>query len=471
VPSKPVVETDFVELPDGTRLDTIEDPNNSARTQLAIYRDQSVDYADQFEADDRIWVPLSRSTEILQHIRLSRGAKPYGSSNHLLASLYKVIAGCLDLSDLHRVLLSCFILSTWLFEKLPVAPYVAFVGLPRSGKTTALRVLELLCRRSLLTSDLTSASFYATCNRVTPTLIIDETATAGDRRALFHLLRVGSTPGSVAIRKNKAFNPYCPKVVCWTQLPDDHALNSRCIIIPLQESERANLLRVTDPKIQAEADNARQMLQRYRLENFNRLSLAPVPGDELLNSRARDLYEALALPIADAKIREFLAAQFLLQQNFNREPLSPVQAAVLQTLDWYIHANSTDATYANSELTDGVNLKLTYDRELFHASPHQIGHVLTSFGLTDRKRTNTGWVLLLSRDTRARIHTLLRRYAVEIDVSVNREGCSLCTDLKHPSSDASEAAAGPQQPPPSDGPNDPETDLSALSELGELKTG
>jgi hypothetical protein len=275
----------------------------------------------------------------------------------------------------------------------------------------------------------------------------------------------------VAIRKNKAFNPYCAKAVCWTQLPDDHALNSRCIIIPLQESERANLLRVTDPRILAAADNARQMLQRYRLETFNELSLARVPGDELLNSRARDLYEALALPIDDAKIREFLAAQFLLQQNFNREPLSPVQAAVLQTLDWYIHANSTDATYANSELTDGVNLKLTYDRELFHASPHQIGHVLTSFGLTDRKRTNTGWVLLLSRDTRARIHTLLRRYAVEIDVSVNREGCNLCTDLPNPSSDASEAAAGPQPPASSDGPKDAESDRGALSELGELKTG
>jgi hypothetical protein len=117
------------------------------------------------------------------------------------------------------------------------------VGLPRSGKTTGLRLLELLCRRSLLTSDITSASFYATCNLVTPTMLIDETATAGDRRALFHLLRVGSTKGSVVIRKNKAFNAYCPKVVCWTELPNDTALNSRCVIIPLQESERTNLRR------------------------------------------------------------------------------------------------------------------------------------------------------------------------------------------------------------------------------------
>ena len=102
-------------------------------------------------------------------------------------------------------------------------------------------------------------------------------------------------------------------MVCWTELPNDAALNSRCIIIPLQESDRANLLRVTDPKIEAIADNARQMLQQYRLENFNRLSLALVPADERINSRTRDLYEALALPIADANIRELLAVKFELQ--------------------------------------------------------------------------------------------------------------------------------------------------------------
>ena len=117
--------------------------------------------------------------------------------------------------------------------------------------------------------------------------------------------------------------------------------------------------------------------------------------------------------------------QFQQQQNFNREPLSPVQAAVLQTLDSYIHACGTDATGVNSNLTAAVNPRLEYDRERFHASPHQVGHVLTSFGLTERQRTNAGWVLLLSRDTRARIHTLLRRYAIKIDTSVNRQGCSL----------------------------------------------
>jgi hypothetical protein len=72
------------------------------------------------------------------------------------------------------------------------------------------------------------------------------------------------------------------------------------------------------------------------------------------------------------------------RQRQRTDRLSP------DNLRFHIHANGTDATYANSDLTDAVNLQLKYDHELFHASPHHVGHVLTSFGLTERKRTNTG---------------------------------------------------------------------------------
>ena len=118
-------------------------------------------------------------------------------------------------------------------------------------------------------------------------------------------------------------------------------------------------------------------------------------------------------------------------------------------------------------MTDAVNLQLKYDHELFHASPHQVGHVLTSFGLTERKRTNTGWVLLISRDSRKRIHTLLRRYAVETDSSVNREGCSLCSDLKNPPSDSSKSPTESQKTAQS---NEPNIGGSELGELRALKT-
>jgi hypothetical protein len=94
--AKRIIETDFAKLPDGTLLDTIEDPNNAARTLLAVYRDQSVHYADQFEADDGICVPISRTSEILRHARFSRGAKSCKFSDYWLGALGAVIARVLQ---------------------------------------------------------------------------------------------------------------------------------------------------------------------------------------------------------------------------------------------------------------------------------------------------------------------------------------------------------------------------------------
>ena len=75
-------------------------------------------------------------------------------------------------------LIAAFVVSTWFIEDLAVAPYLALVGPPRSGKTTLLQVLNLVCRRPLLTADITSAAFYEVYEKLTPTLLVDETPPA-----------------------------------------------------------------------------------------------------------------------------------------------------------------------------------------------------------------------------------------------------------------------------------------------------
>jgi hypothetical protein len=264
-------------------------------------------------------------------------------------------------------------------------------------------------------------------------------------------MRAGSTKGAVAIRKNNVYNAYGPKVVCWTELPLDAALNSRFIIVPLQETDRTNLRRPTDPRILAHADEVRQMLQQYRLENLHGLRLGPIPGDELLDSRSRDIYESLALPIDDASIRNFLVMQLQGQQEINREPLSPVQIALLNALDAYVHAHPTDATCSNNSLTQVANLNLGASHELSRATPHEVGRVLTTFGLTERKRTNAGYVLYIGRDVRKKIHELVRHYQVEINDSVNRECCEFCPGRKTPPNGANRSNPSARTTPSSDG--------------------
>jgi hypothetical protein len=226
-PTKPVVEIDFAELPDGSLVEMIEHPEDPAKSLLAVYNNGSVRYTEQLHDGNRVLVPLSRTDQLLKHIRLPKGTEPHDGLQNLMADVGLLFLLCLDVELSAWPLMIAYVLSSWFPEKLPVAPYLSLVGPPGSGKTTAMRILSLLCRRSLLTSDITSAAFYEVSHRMGPTILIDETITAGHSRTLLHLLRSSNSPGFISLRKDRAQMAYGPKVLAWLELPNDAALNSR----------------------------------------------------------------------------------------------------------------------------------------------------------------------------------------------------------------------------------------------------
>jgi hypothetical protein len=63
----------------------------------------------------------------------------------------------------------------------------------------------------------------------------------------------------------------------------------------------------------------------------------------------------------------------------------------------------------------------------------KVGDILTSLGLTNRDRTNTGYVLNLERSTRVRIHEMARDY--EVDGTGQNQNCDICKQT-HTSSPA-----------------------------------
>lgn len=439
--SLPIIETDFAELEDGSLVEMIEDHEKSSRTLLAIFKEGEVRYVHKHKCAGQVLVPIPREREIIRHVRLPRGAKPFESVAFLLREIDTIFSACLDLEEKYRFLLASFVLSTWFIECLPVAPYVALVGLPCSGKSTVLRLLRLLCRRTLLTADITSAAFYRVCDRLTPTLLIDETGTAGKRRDLFHLLRTGTSRDVIALRRDQSFRAFGAKVVSWTELPNDAALNSRCIVVPVHETKRTDLKRLTDTGILEAADDLQQRFLQYRFEKFRVLSLPRIPGDERLHSRARDLYEALALPMGENREAcERLVDCFAVQQSSNREPLHPTYSAVLNFLNHDIHSYPRTSPrrigpIQIGSLTDCVNNFLQWEGERFRLNPRQVGAALTALGMLNRKRTSMGWKILIDRQDEKRIHDLMefygkeRPYQQQISMEARRD-CEFCTNLE-----------------------------------------
>jgi hypothetical protein len=426
----PIHEVDFVELEDGTLIEMIEDPSNAANSLFAVYKNGTAQYAARVDREDRVLVPVPRGQGIFKHMRLPHGTQACHSAV-LLGGIGALLLACVDISMDDASLIAAFVISTWFIESLPVAPYLALVGPPRSGKTTLLQILNLVCRRPLLTADVTSAGFYEIYEKLSPTLLVDETLTVSSRRELFHLLKTGTTRGCVTIRKGRSLKAFGPKVISCTELPNDAALNSRCVIITMQETNRTDLAKPTDKKSLDIADALQKQLLQYRLENYHALRLPKVKGHERLYSRTRDLYQALALPIGNqTEFCEYLVHLFETQQEINREPLSPASTALLRFLYKWIHLHLTDGKCAQKELTVGVNVNLERVHETFRLSAREVGRALTSLGFTNRKRTNVGFILWLDLRTRKRIHDLAHDCMIDRESQFQEEafgnGCGLC---------------------------------------------
>jgi hypothetical protein len=427
-----LIEIDSAELEDETQIEIIEDPEDSSRTLLAVFKDGEVRLVDRFKYGNRTFVPIPRSSNLIHHIRLPRGVERYESVQSLLNQAMSILYPCLDLEENDLRLLAQFAISTWFIERLPVAPYIALVGLPRSGKSTALTVLSLLCRRSLLTADISSAAFYRVCDRLMPTLLIDETSTAGQRRILFHLLRTGTSRDLVALRKDQSFKIFGPKVVSWIELPNDAALNSRCVVISLHETRRTDLLRSTNPVIRRAADEFQKQLLRFRFEKAKDLALPKIEGDHQLRSRSLDLYHSLALPAAeDAKICQWLIEYLKNHEDSNRVPLSPDQNSVLRTLFKHAHEYADGQTQIK-HLAAEVNADLRESGERFQVNPREVGGALKILGFTKRKRLNSGWAVRMSVHEVKKVHDLIAAYGVErctdLISKAARRACSFCND-------------------------------------------
>src|SRR5712664_3130221 len=343
---------EFRELKDGSLVDLVEDPHNLNRTMLAVWKDGKTTYHSQLERDGAVLIPLARDGEIFRHVRLAHSTEPYESVKGLLASLIELIIKCVDIKYEYLPALLHFVLFTWIADRLSVAPYLSIVGLPQSGKTTLLRVLSLVCRRPLLTADTTSAAFYQACSQINPTLLIDESGTPGDNRALRHLLRMGTTRDVLVMRKNRSFQVYGPKVICWREPPDDLALNSRCLEIQMAESDRTSVSGVDDPSVKELAAKLQGQLLQFRFENYRKISAPVLPEIEWLKPRRREMLASLAAPCAgDMEICLALIQIFKMREIHNREPLPPLESAVLTALFSQIHQKPYDEGVLINNLT------------------------------------------------------------------------------------------------------------------------
>jgi hypothetical protein len=407
------IEVDFKYLNDGRVIELVEDPTNPMKTKLAVFDGGKVDLADSVQYDGQLLVPVGRLADGLEDISLPRAPRPFETVKEVFYRTHNLIASCVTFPDPYSFVAAATVLNSWFADRLRPPVYLMLTGLPQSGKTTLLEVLRLLCRRPLLVSDISSAAAFDACSRFGCTLMIDENEWRGDQssRTLRKQLRAGTSKGLLTKHIRKTQHGYGMKILSGIELPDDSALRSRCIHLPMSETERTDLPKPWDEHIVKAAEAVRAQLLQLRLERYASIFPRTIPGAEKLRPRSRDLLCSLLAPLEGVdEIEQLLLAFFLgTHDPSTRDLLSPAQAAAVGALFEFVLAAAGERSKPN---------------------PRATSDLLTSMGFGARVRSNRGSLLPLDKSTVIKIHRLKRIHDVQWPGSASlrdkMKKCDLC---------------------------------------------
>jgi hypothetical protein len=439
------VEVDFKHLDDGRVVELVEDPADEKKTKLAVFDNGKVYLTDAVDYRGQLLVPTARTADGLEDISLPRGLYPYKSAEAVFYAAFHIIQSCVALPGLYSLLTAAIVLNSWFADRLRPPVYLLLTGLPQSGKTTLLETLRLLCRRSLLVSDISSAAAFDACSRFGCTLLIDENDWRADQnsRALRKQLRAGTSKGLRAKHLRKTQHTYGTKVLSGVELPEDAALRSRCIHLPMNETDRTDLRKPWDEQIVRAADCVRGQLLQFRLEQYASISPRIIPGAENLRPRSRDLLSSLLGPLEGAKPMEDVLLEFFIgvHDPSTRDLLSPEQSAVVAALFEMVH-NPAKVGFVQVGAVAGLaNQILDATGERFMLNPRGTSNILTGMGFCNRSRSNRGALVSFDKETIAKIHRLKRIHAVQWPESeglkAQSEACSFCNG--EPSSTSTES--------------------------------
>lgn len=441
--SLPELPIDFAELEDGSLVEVIEDPADPNHTLFAICKRGRIRLAERVQDRGRIHVPIPRNVVGFSDVKLPQGVMPYKSIKLLVANILRFIRCVVDVPDDYAVLLSAFVLYTWVADQLPTAVYLSVIGLSQSGKSTLLELLSLLCRRALLANDISQAAAYQACNNFSPTLLIDEIDWQASRTTspFRQLLRAGTSPASRALRVQQSSCAFGPKVFGSLEPSSDPALNSRCIQLVMAESNKVGLFRPGHPSVVKVASQLRQKLLRFRFNFYKSIRPAMIPGAEELRPRSRDLLSSLAAPLVRRKfwIGSLLGFIKLNHDRVTREPLEPWQEALLAVLWEIIHRASPLPNVrvgGQNSLATATNAMLLRGGERVTVTDKGVGTMLLSIGFRSTHRTKVGWILWLDSVTVTRCHQLLKshdnRYVPDWDFAQHGSTCASCKEFATP---------------------------------------
>jgi hypothetical protein len=441
-------------------VEVVRDREDPERLEFLCWSNDSAVRKSQIAHGGICLVPPDPRTPSYFAVTLACDICPCRPVPELLDAIVDIISTYVDIPGEGTLIAASFVLSTWFPDCFEAVPYLWIVGPLGSAKTTLLRLLSCLCRRSLLVGDLRAGSLYQLTDASNSTLLIDELEIDETKQStdILRILRTGTVPGTPTVRNGRLFSTFGFKVISSRSLPPDAALSSRVIAVPLLQTDREMPL-LTDKEMQSIQQQFQPELLMFRFSKHSQMQGFKLDASQLcqLSPRMKQIARAICAPLqtdAHAKSRILSVLEAVDAAEKVERFLEPEWLVALALYE-QIHVEEGlpfDPSFIFvGGISAAINARLDNVGEDCKLGARRVGATLKALGLRTGRLGRMGRGLKLTSSVVEQVHEIARRFGINRRTIATMSGlesgyggrpCALCEthgltgglqfiDLKH----------------------------------------
>src|SRR3989344_2601089 len=373
-----------------------------------------------FEYKGISYQPIKNKLTALKAILLPSKHEECGSNDKLISEISEFLLTYFEPPKYYEGILPYLVLFYWISDMFPFVPYLHFVGLTGTGKSTALETFGSLSYKAINASGaITLASIFRLAHEWRGTLLLDEFDLGGKNSesysGMLQLLKSGVSDMPVfrteGDRKKEVelYRIKSPRIFSSQDPIVDAALQSRTIVVKMARNKK----RVPLYKLGTYFDKAqslRNKLLLWRLKNLNSVNLTSIEyGYEELSSFDGRVQQVLT-PIyylsndeTKKKIVEFAKEQEL---ETKRERLEEIDGQIFL----YISEHAME-DIPLSALTTHINTKRLGQGFKVSYTERKLGNIIRKVLGFESERRHDGYHLVIKQD---RVEELSTYYGIEL---------------------------------------------------------
>jgi hypothetical protein len=396
---KPIVTSGEI-FPDGTVIELVGGSAGSNKPDLLLWNGTAT-VAHQVKHGGCVYEAPELSPSLYRAMLLPSGFRDCGPPRELYRGIAALFVDNLNFAERESRLLASFCMSSWLADRLPIAPSLVISGPDRGAGIEVLRFLGCVCRRPLLLAEVTPGTFRSLPMDLSMTLLMNQQEL---RPAMWRILCAASYRGlHLSGPRGAIVDPCGPWAIFGgSELGERFSEGTIQISMALSQLQRTVLHENVRKKI---ADDFQPRLLHFRLTNCSNLRECQV-GATGFTSETRRLAYALrtCLPADPEFARDIVELLRPQDQEVRAQRLCDVSCVLIEIL-WGLAHHEPGKAVTVDGLAKMANALLRSRGGNLLYSAEEIGWKLRALGIA-RHTTASARQILFNPDNRVKIHNL-----------------------------------------------------------------